>query len=213
MKHFIFIHRLSCKHIMKFFKASLSTHAWMVQRSCSVLQEASVDVAGQGWRWKQWPSFRRMIKYWKTGKFRQWDMHFFKQLKRLCPLSRWLLKGIWRELVGMAISDGKGIKIESQFLRPGLSPFKSETYFLFLLDLLYPRALYLALVITAQKECSRGRKWRALCSRHLHHCGGGGHDLQILCLLWIYTAWLFPQPISTYASSSPSAILQQHSAC
>lgn len=46
----------------------------------------------------------------------------------------------------------EGIKIESQFLRPGLSPFKSETYFLSVLDLLYPRALYPALVLTAQWE-------------------------------------------------------------
>lgn len=50
----------------------------------------------------------------------------------------------------------EGIKIESQFLRPSLSPFKSETHFLSVLDLLYPRAFYPALVITAQKKCSRG---------------------------------------------------------
>lgn len=52
----------------------------------------------------------------------------------------------------------EGIKIESQFLRLGLSPFKSETYFLSVLNLLYPRALYPALVITTQKEGSRGKK-------------------------------------------------------
>lgn len=107
MKHFIFIHHLSCKPITKFFKASLSTHSWTAQLNFSALQEASVDVAGQGWRWKQWPSFRRMIEYWKTGKFMQWDMHFFRQSERVCPLSRWLLEGMWRELVGMAISDGR----------------------------------------------------------------------------------------------------------
>lgn len=53
-----------------------------------------------------------------------------------------------------------GIKIESQFLRPGLSPFKSETYFLSVLNLLYARTLYPALVITTQKEGSRGKKTR-----------------------------------------------------
>lgn len=83
MKHFIFIHHLSSKHITKFFKASLSTHSWTAQLNFSALQEASVDVAGQGWRWKQWPSFRRMIEYWKTGKFMQWDMHFFRHSEGL----------------------------------------------------------------------------------------------------------------------------------
>lgn len=90
----LFFFYLSCKHITKFFKASLSTHSWMVQLNCSASQEASVDVVGQGWRWKQWPSFRRMIECCKTGKFMQWTTHFFRQLGRLCPLNRSLLEGI-----------------------------------------------------------------------------------------------------------------------
>lgn len=107
------------------------------------------------------------------------------------PLSRWLPKGIWRELVGMAISDGR--RNQNRKPVPWAWTVSFQVWDIFPLSQIF--CIQELFILPDGMLRGWGRNWTALCSWHLHHSGGGGQDLQIFCLFWIYTAQIFPQPI------------------